>query len=192
MLHDLFNSVKLGDRSPSQLLRFMKSLLGNKKLEDTILKQLWLEKLPLGMRRIVAALDENATLEKLASVADKVAETYSNYPLCSTLVQPSTSVVQPSTSVVQPYTSDIQNENAELRETLRQLTSRMEIMSIQMNNIEARSTHRQHFRPKNRSRSRSNSGWCWFHRSFKENAHKCEPPCSYRNRSQMSNFKASQ
>ncbi|KAF7253037.1 hypothetical protein EG68_06731 [Paragonimus skrjabini miyazakii] len=38
LLHDLFNSVDLGDRSPSQLLRYMRGLLGLRELDDAILK----------------------------------------------------------------------------------------------------------------------------------------------------------
>ena len=43
---ELFTTVELGDRSPSQLLRHMRSLLNGRHMDDSLLQQLWSEKLP--------------------------------------------------------------------------------------------------------------------------------------------------
>ena len=45
-LHQLLIAEELGDRQPSQLLRKMRQLLGDNVLEDGILRQLFLQRLP--------------------------------------------------------------------------------------------------------------------------------------------------
>ena len=47
-LRELLNYVAMGDRTPSQLLRFMKNLL-----DESIMRQLWFEKLPQAMAHIL-------------------------------------------------------------------------------------------------------------------------------------------
>ena len=51
-LHQLLISEELGDRKPSQLLRKMRQLLGDKVLEDRILRQLFLQRLPTNVQLI--------------------------------------------------------------------------------------------------------------------------------------------
>lgn len=43
---DLYTNMSLGDKTISQLLRYMKSFLGNKLMDEGIMRQLWFEKLP--------------------------------------------------------------------------------------------------------------------------------------------------
>ncbi|KAA3671416.1 uncharacterized protein DEA37_0000741 [Paragonimus westermani] len=83
LLRDLLNSVKLRDRSPYQLLRYMRSLLGLQKSDGDILKQLWAEKLSSAVKHILAAMDDDSPLDKLAALADEVSETFLSQPVCA-------------------------------------------------------------------------------------------------------------
>ncbi|KAK4878868.1 hypothetical protein RN001_011374 [Aquatica leii] len=71
-LKRLINDIELGDKSPSQLLREMKTLADNK-VSDEVLKTLWLQRLPTNIQAILSA-SSDVTLENMAAIADKIAE----------------------------------------------------------------------------------------------------------------------
>ena len=72
----LFNTEELGDRTPSQLLRRMQQLLGDKAATEdhTFLRQLFLQRLPPNVRMVLASTKDVEELESLASLTDKVVE----------------------------------------------------------------------------------------------------------------------
>ena len=45
-IRDVLQNITIGDRTPAQLLRFMKSQLGSKHVSETVLRTLWMERLP--------------------------------------------------------------------------------------------------------------------------------------------------
>lgn len=59
MLQDMFNNVEVGDQTPSQLLRYMKGLLGSNIIAENILCGLWLDKLPNTMTQILVLMMED-------------------------------------------------------------------------------------------------------------------------------------
>ena len=73
-LHQLLIAEELGDKKPSQLLRKMRQLLGESSLEESIMKQLFLQRLPDNVRIILASTSETEPIERLAELADKIFE----------------------------------------------------------------------------------------------------------------------
>ena len=167
-LRQLLTAEELGDRKPSQLLRKMQLLLGEKAkmIDSSLLRELFLQRLPANVQMILASAD-SMTLDKLAEMADRIME--SATPTISSVSAPA--------------------EGGDLRKIIRE-----EVVAA----LKTRERSRSRFFPagnrgrRNRSRRRSSSreqsapggnreGVCWYHQQFGENARKCRPPCSAEN-----------
>ncbi|XP_060806483.1 uncharacterized protein LOC132903130 [Amyelois transitella] len=84
----LISDIELGDQKPSQLLRRMKDLPGQKIPDDT-LRIFWQGHLPASVRGILA-VTESKDLNILASVVDKIMESHGSEN-CASEVRASTS-----------------------------------------------------------------------------------------------------
>ena len=77
-LQQLISGEKLGNHKPTQLLRRMQQLLGDKLSTsadaNTFLRELFLQRLPPNVRMVFASTDASMDLNKLADMADKVME----------------------------------------------------------------------------------------------------------------------
>ena len=194
----LFTGEELGDRKPTQLLRRMQQLLGDRPgLTDTsFLQELFLQRLPSNVRMVLASTPDTTPLEKLAEMADKVIE----------VAAPSIASVQSSASLSagsapNSATSAIPVAtpvalSAEI-EQLRQEIARLQASVKQL--ARSRSSSRSNTRPSRRpqtppastsnptnSSSDSSTALCWYHRSYGDQAQKCRPPCAWQLNSQAS------
>ncbi|XP_055841024.1 uncharacterized protein LOC129908505 [Episyrphus balteatus] len=66
----LIEGLDLGDSQPSQLLRRIRDLSGSSGTPDTVIKVMWLSRLPSHVRAILSSV--TAELNSLAEVADKI------------------------------------------------------------------------------------------------------------------------
>lgn len=154
----LLTGLELGDMKPSQLLLKMKSL--GVDMTDTMLRSLWLEKMPDSVKQILVVSEE--TLDKLAIMADKIVELNSRQELSSV------------------------SENTVVEE----LRNKIAALELQISTITARhSRSRTHDFSGQRSKSRSKSRrrfdkkgkYCYYHFTFGEKCYpqKCQPPCQW-------------
>ena len=177
-LHQLLISEELGDRKPSQLLRRMKQLLGERSLEASIFRTLFLQRLPTTVQSILATSD-GVGIEQLALIADKIMEV-STGPSVQAVSQP-----KPVESTTQ--TSEV----GELRAMVAKLSTQVGSLAQQLSD-RGRSPSRGgasggfgRGRPRSRSSSRrreynENCGMCWYHWCFADKAKKCNKPCNYK------------
>ncbi|XP_038047637.1 uncharacterized protein LOC119721743 [Patiria miniata] len=161
-LQKLLTTEELGDRKPSQLLRRMQQLLGECKLETSIFKQLFLQRLPGNVQLVLASTADDVNIEQLAKLADKIVEVT---PLPSHVATVTTGESSPSQAT----------QFQQLAEQITLLQAQVSALSSQPQR-RSRSQSRDRHR---RTRSPSPDTLCWYHRKFGANAHKCTKPCSF-------------
>lgn len=166
-LRELFTAEELGDRKPTQLLRRMQLLLGDKAgtTDGSIIKELFMQRMPQNIRMVLASMSETTPLEELATLADKIREVAA--PSIAAVNVPS----QPTSEVER-----LRAENAWLQQ---------QIATLQAPTGPRRRRSRSHNR--GRPRSPSQPGICWYHRRFGDAARKCTQPCTKSGNRQASN-----
>lgn len=147
--------MELGDKKPSQLLREMRSLAGTQ-VNDDFLKTLFLQRLPINVRSILATSKDE--LDNLAAMADKIIEFSAN-----------PQYINAQTNKVEGIATTENDRLSRLEKHIEQLTATIQELK---------------FRSNSRSRSRTpgpnNNKICWYHRKFRDQAKKCLQPCSYK------------
>ncbi|XP_075163114.1 uncharacterized protein LOC142235741 [Haematobia irritans] len=149
-LRRLLREIEIGDKKPSALLREMSTLAANKVSEE-VLKSLWMQRLPKQTQIILYVSSES--LNKLAQMADKIADTAEPWDINAHRKNSSSSIIR----------------NLEIKTD--ELTKKIEAM-----NTGSRS------RSKSRSLSSNNTKGKplrWFHYKFREQARKCVQLCSF-------------
>lgn len=202
-LRQLLSTEELGDHTPTQFLRRMYQLLGDDSsaLDESILRELFLQRLPSTVRMILSA-SPSVPLRELSELADRIMEAAP--PLVSAVPVAST---QPSASLPpSPPAPDCSATYSALRDEVRQLTSLVQNMaaypafprhdfqrradserySARTSTFprRARSTFSDRMRsPSPRFRSspqrREPYQLCWYHARFGRSATKCEEPCIF-------------
>ena len=150
-LQQLFNAEELGDRKPTQLLRRMQQLLGEKatNTDAAFMRELFLQRLPSNVRMVLASTPDTGNLEDLAQFADKVVE----------VAVPSVANVNASTDLQQ-----LRQEVAALKGMLQ---------SLKLTRRPPRSRSASPAPPPQQPQEP-----CWYHAKFGDQAQKCKPPCS--------------
>ncbi|BHF82041.1 hypothetical protein SprV_0802517700 [Sparganum proliferum] len=96
-LQRLISEEDLGDRKPTQLLRRLEQLADGQKLDATMFKQLFLQRLPPIVQAILAPNIPSSTVQTLAETADRILEYY----------QPPVTVNVASRSTIVPTIEDV-------------------------------------------------------------------------------------
>ena len=160
-LQQLFTGEELGDRKPSQLIRRMEQLLGQA-AEDApaFMKELFLQRLPSGVRMVLASAKADTPLAELALLADKVMEVSSPTP-----PTPINNITQSNTLAT------------ELREEVARLTQLVKSASRAPSRGRSPHPHR-HPSPRRTPSQEPSSKLCWYHERYGDQARKCREPCS--------------
>lgn len=166
----LISGMQLGDKRPSHLLNELRKVGG--RVDEQLLKSLWMQRLPSQAKSIVAAA--KGSLTELAEVADAVCESLDLQSIGS--IDAPKAVFQSN----EPQSSTV----ASLQQQINQLTNRMN----QLNNNRNRSRSRSRNQPNkannddNKAQRQNQSNQqttCWYHRTFGTGATKCRSPCDF-------------
>jgi len=190
-VRQLLTEENLGDKTPSQYLRHLRSLVGPVTISDNLLRTIWLQRLPAHVQGILQPqiVQPYVTNASLAITADKIMEVQPNSHSFPTVE--ATSIHPTSNSHVS--SSGRFSSLAELSQQLSALQS--EMISLrnevqQMRHDPPKSPRRSANDLQHRHRSKSPPNTvCWYHRRFGQQASKCLQPCTF-NRS--TNFNGSQ
>nr|VZI18557.1 unnamed protein product [Spirometra erinaceieuropaei] len=161
--HAVVKEEALGDRKPSELLRRMRSLVGNMAIHDNFFKEIFLKRRPTSVQTILASGSDDLDISKLEKMADRMTEV-------ECLSSPTiTQVSQPLTV----STCDL----AELKTQIAQLSAT--VAALQLRRFPGPS-RRSFGRDRRRSRSRPRTtNLCWYHVNYGDKAWRCVPPCSF-------------
>ena len=159
-LQQLFHDEELGDRKPTQLLRRMQQLLGDRAsaTDGTFLRELFLQRLPSNVRMVLASTSNTTNLEELAELADKIVE------VAAPTVAATTAPLPQLLSEVEQLRAEVSKLQTSIRSLTRQSRSR--------SSSRTRQPSPAHPPP-------AESSLCWYHHTYGEAARKCRSPCSY-------------
>jgi hypothetical protein len=169
-LQQLFTGEELGDRKPTQLLRRMQQLLGDRPglVDGSFLQELFLQRLPPSVRMVLASTPSATTLENLAEMADKIME----------VATPASASTGPALTVAAATVPP--NLSTEV-EHLRADVARLEKLIRKMGRARSSSrpsTHQSRHSPTPTPPTPTDT-LCWYHKKFGDQARGCRPPCSW-------------
>nr|VZI50186.1 unnamed protein product [Spirometra erinaceieuropaei] len=162
--HTLVKEEVLGVRKPSKLLRRMRFLVGNMKIDDKFFKEVFLERLPSSVQTILASGSDDLEISRIAEMADRMMEV-------ERLSSPTIAQVLPPLNV---STSDL----TELNTQIAHLSTIVAALQLRRSSGPSR---RSFGRDRRRSRSRPRTAnLCWYHVNYGDKARRCVPPCSFK------------
>ena len=160
-IEDALRNTTMGDRTPTQLLHYLKSQLGAHNVSERILRSLWLERLPRFVKQIIAPMTRTTALSDLAESADLVFAQAEHGVHAIRAPEP-----EPQ-SALQKTLADLQRQIEEIQVTLKRQDR-------------GRTPTRNRDRNQSRSRERQQQpDLCWYHFKFGNDAKKCRPPCRH-------------
>lgn len=177
-LQQLLTSEELGDRTPSQLLRRLQQLLGERAatFDPALLRELFLQRLPNNVRMVLTSASGLA-LVQLAQLADTVMEVAA--PQVAPIAAMQSHLLGASANISAAETTE-DSFRTDIQQAIKALTAQVAALTSR-----SRSEHRQRStsRPRYSSPSQAravsrHSDICWYHRTFGDRARNCVGSCS--------------
>ncbi|XP_064482905.1 uncharacterized protein LOC135395741 [Ornithodoros turicata] len=184
---ELLSAEDLGDRRPTELLRHMQNLLGERAVtfDASFLKQLFLQRLPRTVQMILTSAS-TLSLPELALLADKVMEVATH----SISAIPPAAITNPP---IRPHPQACPPTALPPADPIVQLREDFERLSAMVASAVAPRSPRPRHRSPRRFGSRSSShrrsprrtaedppiGPCWYHQRFGTEARRCTRPCTW-------------
>lgn len=156
-IEQLLGSSDLGDLRPSHLLARMQEIATGLNVDDSIMKTLFLQRIPSHARAILSISD--GSLTKLAEMADRMLDS-------------STTNVASCTG---PTTISPSHDYSVLKEEIEALTAEIRRMKARPSRTRSRSSSRASSRPS----TAGEETICWYHRKYGGRAEHCRAPCKF-------------
>lgn len=194
----LLDDTTIGDRKPTQYLRHLRDLAGSDNGDSSIIRSIFLERLPNRITMIIAPTDD-MLLDDIAKTADRI-HTYMNTAPDSvnniSQLNPNSPAFIPSVDPISQITASINAikiENKSSTETMQQsitalqqqmatlsssITTTLTVFQQQISSLQNQRSRNSRSSSRSISRDRDSS-ICYYHRKFQDKATKCTTPCSY-------------
>lgn len=187
-IRQLLEKEEVGDRKPSKFLRALRDLGGNE-VTDSLLRTLWMGRLPQHIQAIVASQPETS-LDAAAVLADRVLEVVPAGQVSEVRSQQSSS---PTLNASASGSGDlaslcllVTNMQLQLNELQKQNYVAHNSNNTNKNNRNYNRRSRSYSRARSQSRGGNNAPdidgketFCYYHRRFGTNARRCRDPCSF-------------
>ena len=187
-LQELLSREELGNERPTDLLRRMKRLLGDKfqQFDKAMFLELFYQRLPPAIQRNLFTVKNKLNIDELAELADEFLQSVPGDQITS--VSTSNSVSQTPT----PQSNQLIEMISRLTVQLNSLQNQVNSLQTQVTNMSqvsrrSRSHSRNYQRHHVRSPSTSRNGMCYYHKKFGAKAQKCDHPCKFNHPSLNSN-----
>lgn len=185
---EAINDVQLGDSKPSQLFQRMKRLASDS-LTETALIDLWAARLPEMAHAAVIQMKDSPIKDRLIA-ADALVESLRLRTIGDTHIrQTTTRTPQPNAESTQRVTTETVPEVNMFEKLSRQIVE-LERKFSQQNERRGRSQSRDNNRDqsrdnsrgrRDRSTSRAEHPFCWYHFKHGTSARYCRSPCTFVN-----------
>nr|CAH8820534.1 unnamed protein product [Trichobilharzia regenti] len=174
-IQQLLTGCELGPRKPSQLLRHMRQLIGHHKVDEVVLKQMWLQRLPRNVQQILIISGKSYDLDQLSDMADSIMDVLSDNTI-SHVASDSATPCHSTPTADTPILAAI----ADLAARIDKLETNRSDRQVRRRSSQRRSPSRRRSFSRQRSYTSSrDSNICWYHWKFGRHALKCVKPCSF-------------
>lgn len=150
-LSQLLSGQEIGDQKPSQVLNNMIQTATGVMEDQSAIRQLWTQRLHPTVRAVIAAHPPNHSLMDLARQADLVTE-----------------------AIQVPIVNAISAQKQPETDKFEELSRQFEALATEVRHM------RSEKKPPRRSSPQRDSGLCWFHEKFGNQARRCRPPCTFK------------
>ena len=151
-LNMILDTEQMGDRTPSQFYRFLQSKVGDMKVDDTILKNRWLAKLPEKIKTAISGLQKAiANWDELLESADNIFE------ICKDSA---------------PSIAAVSTDHRQYRRRSNSVSSNCSYRSYRGRSKSPGRRNNRGFDPNGKN--------CWYHWRFGDKAQKCAENCQFK------------
>ncbi|XP_040066215.1 uncharacterized protein LOC115321369, partial [Ixodes scapularis] len=186
-LQQLITSEELGDRTPSQLLRRLQQLVGDRlpTFDTSLLRELFLQWLPSNVRMVLVSTP-SMSLDDLAQLTDRIMEVALPIVISIDRMPGETSAMTiPQHAVsdypASPVVTELGQRIFKLTHSKKSPRSAAQVAALVSRPPaphQSRSTSRPRYPSSPRRPCQNNEGLCWYHKTFANDARRCHQPCS--------------
>lgn len=165
-LRQLLKGQVLTDGKPSLILHRLRNLNSDKRVDDSVIRSIFLDHLPPTMRGILAS-NKYPDLDKLAEAADMASEIMNSSPQFVSAVS--------------------NNPQPDMKGTLDRIVEELAALNRKVLSLEKRDRSSS----RNRNNSKKDKNLCWTHQKFGDKANSCRgtesKPCSFKKSNKQEN-----
>jgi hypothetical protein len=178
-IRKLVSQQAIGDRTPSEFLRYLRSL-AKTEVPDSFLRALWESCLPSYIQAVLATQPATKALDDVANVVDKVHESCLTHIVAAvTKPIPENATASDLAARFDRMQEEYRRNSEEQRLVIQELSVQVAAFSVNPRHVRHRSQTPGRYRARSQSRGRGNPNHCFYHQSFGAKARKCKQPCTF-------------